>query len=96
MITVMALVHLNDGRLPEERASLYGRCIDILLGQWEIAGKEASEYGTLMDYIGLPDANAQSLRPLLDKAAYEAHSAAGKDEVGRLSRAVLRPWLMTS
>lgn len=90
MMTVMALVHLNDGRLPEERASLYGRCIDILLGQWEIAGKEVSEYGTLMEYIGLPDADAQSLRPLLGKAAYEAHSAAGKDEVGRLSRAVLR------
>jgi formylglycine-generating enzyme required for sulfatase activity len=90
MMTVMALVHLNDGRLPEERASLYGRCIDILLGQWEIAGKEASEYGTLMDYIGMPDADAQSLRPLLGRAAYEAHRAAAPGEVGRLSRPVLR------
>jgi formylglycine-generating enzyme required for sulfatase activity len=90
MLTVMALVHLNDSRLPEERASLYGRCIDILLGQWEVAGKDASEYGTLMDYIGLPDTDAQSLRPLLGKAAYEAHRAAARDEVGRLSRAVLR------
>ncbi len=90
MMTVMALVHLNDGRLPEERASLYGRCIDILLGQWEIAGKDASEYGTLMDYIGLPDADVQSLRPLLGRAAFEAHRAAAPGEVGRLSRAVLR------
>jgi formylglycine-generating enzyme required for sulfatase activity len=90
MLTVMALVHLNDGRLPEERASLYGRCIDILLGQWEVAGKDASEYGTLMEYIGLPDADAQSMRPLLGRAAYEAHRAASRGEVGRLSRAVLR------
>ncbi|WP_172450866.1 NACHT domain-containing protein, partial [Candidatus Chloroploca asiatica] len=90
MMTVMALVHLNDGRIPEERASLYGRCIDILLGQWEIAGKERSDYGTLMDYLGLPDADAQSLRPLLGKAAYEAHRAAQPGEVGSLSRAVLR------
>jgi formylglycine-generating enzyme required for sulfatase activity/energy-coupling factor transporter ATP-binding protein EcfA2 len=90
MITVMALVHLNDGRIPEERASLYGRCIDILLGQWEIAGKDASQYGTLMDYLDLPDADAQSLRPLLGRAAYEAHSAAAPGEVGQLSRAVLR------
>ncbi|NCC37390.1 MAG: hypothetical protein EOM24_36065, partial [Chloroflexia bacterium] len=73
-----------------ERASLYGRCIDILLGQWEIAGKERSDYGTLMDYLGLPDADAQSLRPLLGKAAYEAHRAAQPGEVGSLSRAVLR------
>jgi formylglycine-generating enzyme required for sulfatase activity len=90
MLTVMALVHLNDGRLPEERASLYGRCIDILLGQWEIAGKDASAYGAVMDYIGLPDADVQSLRPLLGKAAYEAHRAAAPGAVGRLSRAVLR------
>lgn len=90
MLTVMALVHLNDARLPEERASLYGRCIDILLGQWEIAGKDASAYGTLMDYIGLPDTDVEGLRPLLGKAAYEAHRAAAPGEVGRLSRAVLR------
>lgn len=90
MLTVMALVHLNDGRLPEERASLYSRCIDLLLGQWEIAGKDASEFGTLMDYIGLPDNDAQSFRPLLGRAAYEAHRAAKSGEVGRLSRPVLR------
>lgn len=90
MMTIMALVHLNDGRLPEERASLYGRCIDILLGQWEVAGKDESEYRTLMDYIGLPDTDVQSMRPLLGKAAYEAHRAAAQGEVGRLSRPVLR------
>jgi predicted NACHT family NTPase len=51
LLTIMALVHLNDGELPEARVSLYARCLDILLGQWEIAGKEASDYGTLMRYI---------------------------------------------
>ncbi len=90
MLTVMALVHLNDGRLPEERASLYGRCIDILLGQWEIGGRDGSEYRTLMEYIGLPDADVQSLRPLLSQAASAAHQSATPGEVGRLSRPVLR------
>lgn len=90
MMTVMALVHLNDARLPEDRAGLYDRCIDLLLGHWEVSGKDASEYGTLMSYIGLPDADVQSLRPLLGAAAYEAHRAAVKGEVGQLSRLVLR------
>jgi formylglycine-generating enzyme required for sulfatase activity len=90
LLTIMALVHLNDGTLPEDRVSLYARCIDILLGQWEIAGKDATVYGTLMHYIGLPDTDVKSLRPLLARAAYAAHDAAVPGEVGRLRRADLR------
>src|SRR5262249_54837619 len=89
LLTIMALVHLNDGRLPEDRVTLYSRCLDILLGQWEIAGKDETVYGTLMQYIGLPDADVKSLRPLLARIAYAAHQAAGQDEVGRLRRAHL-------
>jgi formylglycine-generating enzyme required for sulfatase activity len=90
LLTIMALVHLNDGELPEDRVSLYARCLDILLGQWEIAGKEASDYGSLMRYIGLPDATVKSLRPLLARAAYAAQDVATPGEVGRLRRADLR------
>ncbi len=90
MLTVIALVHLNDGRLPEKRAVLYRRCIDILLAQWEIAGKDASEYGSLMDYISLPDADIHSLLPILGRAAFHAHSAAMPSSYGRLSRTDLR------
>jgi formylglycine-generating enzyme required for sulfatase activity len=90
LLTIMALVHLNDGRLPEDRVTLYSRCLDILLGQWEIAGKDETVYGTLTQYIGLPDADVKSLRPLLARVAFAAHQAAGQGEVGRLRRADLR------
>jgi formylglycine-generating enzyme required for sulfatase activity len=90
LLTIMALVHLNDGRLPEDRVTLYSRCLDILLGQWEIAGKDETVYGTLMQYIGLPDVDVKSLRPLLERVAYVAHQAATPGEVGRLRRADLR------
>jgi formylglycine-generating enzyme required for sulfatase activity len=90
LLTIMTLVHLNDGRLPEDRVSLYSRCLDILLGQWEIGGKDETVYGTLMQYIGLPDADVKTLRPLLARAAYAAHQAAAPGEVGRLRRADLR------
>lgn len=90
LLTIMALVHLNDGKLPEDRVTLYSRCLDILLGQWEIAGKDETIYGTLMQYIGLPDADVKTLRPLLARVAYAAHTAAAEGEVGRLRRADLR------
>ena len=90
LLTIMALVHLNDGRLPEDRVSLYSRCIDILLGQWEVAGKDETVYGSLMDYIKLPDTNIKALRPLLSKAAFVAHEAGTVDDLGRIGRATLR------
>jgi formylglycine-generating enzyme required for sulfatase activity len=89
MLTIMALVHLNDSRLPVERVTLISRCIDILLGRWELA-KEETEYKDLMSYIGLGDLAPSALRPLLARAASAAHAAARPGELGRLSRAVLR------
>lgn len=90
LLTIMALVHLNDGRLPEDRVTLYSRCIDILLSQWEIRGKEETVYGSLMSYIGLPDRDVQRLRPLLTQAAFKAHMASTADSPGSLGRETLR------
>jgi formylglycine-generating enzyme required for sulfatase activity/energy-coupling factor transporter ATP-binding protein EcfA2 len=90
LLTIMALVHLNDGRLPENRVALYGRCVDILLGQWELRGKETSDYGALMNYLGLPDRDVQRLRPLLARAAFKAHQAGSADSPGVLGRETLR------
>lgn len=93
LLTIMALVHFNDSKLPEERAALYSRCIDILLARWELGRSVSgysSEYGTLMDYIGLPDADVKSLRPLLQLAAFRAHSGSTPNDLGSLSRDSLR------
>ena len=90
LLTIMALVHLNDQQLPRDRVSLYSRCLDILLSQWEVAGKEDSEYGTLMRYIGLPDLKVESLQPLLIWAAATAHAASDGVSLGRIDRKVLR------
>ncbi len=90
LLTIMALVHLNDGRLPEDRVTLYSRCLDILLAQWETRGKEGSVYGSLMAYIGLPERDVQRLRPLLSQAAYAAHAAGSADSPGSLGRDTLR------
>ena len=93
LLTIMALVHFNDSRLPEERAALYGRCVEILLARWELGKVEsgyASAYGSLMDYLGMPAADVKSLRPLLQQAAYEAQRAGSADSPGSLARDRLR------
>ncbi|NWG21249.1 MAG: SUMF1/EgtB/PvdO family nonheme iron enzyme [Chloroflexi bacterium] len=93
LLTITALVHLNDGELPEDRAGLYSRCVDILLARWESGRVEsgyASAFGTLMDYIGLAEADVKSLRPLLQRAAFQAHETGSPGQAGSLSRAVLR------
>jgi energy-coupling factor transporter ATP-binding protein EcfA2 len=91
LLTIIALVHLNDGRLPEDRVSFYSRCLDILLGQWEISGRDQTVYGTLMEYIGLPDRDIRSLRPLLTRVAITAHKASSHDSLGSIGRRKLRP-----
>lgn len=89
LLTIMALVHLNDGHLPKDTPALLSRCIDILLAQWEGKRDDGSEYGTLMEYIGLPDLSVQHLRPLLEAAAFLAHDAATRGSEGFLRRADL-------
>jgi len=94
LLTIMALVHYNDGQLPEERVGLYNRCVDLLLGQWELAKEDGSGYGRLTDYIGLPDTDVGALRPLLQKAAATAHEASSADNPGSLGRLTLREMVM--
>jgi predicted NACHT family NTPase len=33
LLTVIAIVHWNRKRLPEQRVDLYDECVDVLLGQ---------------------------------------------------------------
>ena len=91
LMTIMALVHLNDqGQLPEGRVDLYSRCVDLLLGQWELAREDGSAYGPLMHYIELPDVDVKALRPLLEQAAFQAHAASSRNSPGLLGSGDLR------
>ncbi|EFO79651.1 signal transduction protein [Oscillochloris trichoides DG-6] len=89
LLTIMALVHLRQRNLPEDRASLYRECVEILLGRWELRGKEETEYKALMDYIGLPGIEVKALRPLLAEVAFTAHQALSAQNPGVLSSATL-------
>jgi formylglycine-generating enzyme required for sulfatase activity len=90
LLTIMALVHLRQRNLPEDRASLYRECVEILLARWELRGKEETEYKALMDYIGLPGLEVKALRPLLAKVALAAHQASTAEQPGLLDGAKLQ------
>lgn len=73
MLTIMAVVHTHDDDLPDTRAQVYQRCVDLLLLRWElersIAGRVRKR--TLLEELDLE-------RPKLDDAlfeiAYKAHA----------------------
>ncbi|WP_165774764.1 SUMF1/EgtB/PvdO family nonheme iron enzyme [Candidatus Viridilinea mediisalina] len=90
LLTIMALVHLRQRNLPEDRASLYRECVEILLARWELRGKAETEYQALMDYIGLPGVEVKALRPLLSEAAFRAHEARSPQNPGLLSADTLQ------
>jgi NACHT domain len=52
LLTVIAIVHWNRKRLPEQRVDLYDECIDVLLGQ----RKQAEQHRTARDTRVLDEA----------------------------------------
>ncbi len=75
LLTVMALVHAHQGRLPDSRALLYENTINMLLWRWEevkAGGQiDAPPLRQLLLDAGRAD---MDLKRLLWRLAYDAHS----------------------
>jgi formylglycine-generating enzyme required for sulfatase activity len=75
MLTVMAVVHTYEGELPDARALVYEKCIDLLLLRWEaerqvLGGK--SQRQSLLDALQV---NKKALELALQEIAYNAHAS---------------------
>jgi energy-coupling factor transporter ATP-binding protein EcfA2 len=46
LMTVIAIVHWNRKRLPDQRVDLYDECVDVLLGQRKTAERITRSYGS--------------------------------------------------
>jgi formylglycine-generating enzyme required for sulfatase activity len=87
ILTMMAVVHTHYGELPDTRAEVYDRCVDLLLVRWELErsvdglSKETKKRN-IIDELGL------SSRGVLDRAlreiAYKAHE--GREDGGQNKR----------
>ena len=86
LVTIIAIVHYNDRRLPEQRAALYKSCIHVLLAETHHTKGEARH--DLEDWGGTED----DKRELLTLLAYQMMSAGEK--AGRtVEESKLKEWL---
>ena len=80
LLTQMALVHTHEGRLPDARAQLYEKTVDLLLWRWEDVKRQddGSRPGlrALLDEAGARD---MDLLVALRRVAFEVHQARGGD-----------------
>ena len=93
MVTIVAIVHYNNRKLPEQRAALYERCVSALLTE-RYKGEEGQGEGQpeLERRGGL---SIDAKRAYLGRLAYEMMSAARDKEAGRTAGlAQIRQWLL--
>ncbi len=86
MVTIIAIVHYNQRRLPEQRAELYEKCVEVLLTESNKPATEATF--ELADWGG----SLAEKRGLLGHLAFEMMQAG--EEAGRqVSERQLAAWL---
>jgi formylglycine-generating enzyme required for sulfatase activity len=70
LLTLMATLHSNKGRLPDDRADLYEESVELLLLRWN---RQIGADKALRDELALPDLKHSDLRRVLDKLAFATH-----------------------
>jgi formylglycine-generating enzyme required for sulfatase activity len=75
-LTLMAWVHTDDEELPDKRAQLYARAVDLLLWRWETQKPSAPGVRTLREYATeVTDGDGKGkIERVLWRAAFEAHA----------------------
>jgi formylglycine-generating enzyme required for sulfatase activity len=87
IVTIIAIVHYNEHRLPEQRAELYEKCVDVLLAEKHHQATEANY--ELADWGGTLAEKRQWL-------AYLAYCmmSAGEDAGRAVDETTLENWLL--
>lgn len=81
LLTVMALVHTHQGRLPDSRALLYENTINMLLWRWEEVKRGGQRDAPPLRQLLLDAGRVEmDLKRLLWRLAFEAHGSSGKSE----------------
>jgi len=75
LLTLMATLHSNTTRLPEDRADLYNQSVDLLMQRWN---RRIGAETALLEALDKPALTLDHLRGVVEKLAFEAH----KDNIG--------------
>ncbi len=70
LLTLMATLHSNRGRLPDDRADLYNESVDLLLARWN---QQVGADRALLDALEVPDLKLADLREALEELAFDTH-----------------------
>ena len=98
LLTLMATLHANRGRLPDDRADLYNESVDLLMLRWN---RQIGADKALLEELAIPTLKLSDLREVLEELAFHVHAEnVGQDGTadigeGRLLRA-FRPLLSNS
>ena len=79
LLTLMATLHANRGRLPDDRADLYNESVDLLMLRWN---RQIGADKALLDELAIPTLKLSDLREVLEELAFKVHeeSAAAEGE----------------
>ena len=81
LLTTMTIIHQQETVLPKERVKLYDKAVDLLLKRWQLGKGEAAK--ELATYI---ESHDKKMRPIMERLAFEAHTAGAGDEAADLQR----------
>jgi formylglycine-generating enzyme required for sulfatase activity len=76
LLTLMATLHTNRGRLPDDRADLYEESVELLMLRWN---RQIGADKALLDELALPSLKLSDLREVLEEVAFKVHA----ENVGR-------------
>ena len=76
LLTVMAMVHAEEGRLPDSRALLYNKAVDLLLLRWE-ESKGEDEISLLRHMLQQANRTELDLKSRLAEVAFHVHTQTG-------------------
>jgi formylglycine-generating enzyme required for sulfatase activity len=73
LLTLMATLHANRGRLPDDRADLYNESVDLLMLRWN---RQIGTDQALLQALGIPSLKLSDLRDVLEELAFTVHAEA--------------------
>jgi len=92
MVTIVAIVHYNERKLPQQRAALYEKCVNALLAE-QHKGEEGE--GQSQPDLERRGGSSDAKRGYLALLAYEMmRSGAGKEAGRSSSLGQMRAWLL--
>ncbi|MBK7955261.1 MAG: SUMF1/EgtB/PvdO family nonheme iron enzyme [Candidatus Accumulibacter sp.] len=70
LLTLMATLHANRGRLPDDRADLYNDSVELLMLRWN---RQIGADRALLDELAIPTLKPSDLREVLEELAFNVH-----------------------